>query len=89
MFDDSTNETDSSTHGDTNDVDLGAETWIEVGRGFPHGGVGADPIEESGYEMPLVTTPHGAFTGFDAARVVAFSEFLAGNRLRRRRAGSG
>jgi hypothetical protein len=78
MFDDRTNETDSSSPGDTNDADLGAETWIEVGRGFPAGGIGAEPIEESGYEMALVTTPDGAFTGFDAARVVAFTEFLAG-----------
>lgn len=61
-----------------NDVDLGTETWIETGRGFPPGGVGAEPIEDSGYEMAIATTPHGSFTGFDAARVVAFTEFLAG-----------
>lgn len=81
MFDHDETETETDEFADeaqNNDADLGTPTWIEIGRGFPAGGIGNEPIENSGYELAIVDTPDGAFTGFHAAQVVAFTEFLAG-----------
>ncbi len=63
-----------------NDADLGTPSWIETQRGFPVGGLGADPGPRRDDEV-LAATPAGDFTGAHVDDLIAFTEFLTGTAL--------
>lgn len=72
-------ETDESFES-ANDADLGRPSWIETERGFPVGGLGADPGPRRHDEI-LAATPAGNFTGAHVDDLIAFTEFLTGTAL--------